>query len=57
MNLVITATGDKDVTDKINKVSVAVREEEVSTNYTYISLPQGHIFYLHNLLFAYLLLS
>ena len=31
MNLVISATGDKDVTDKINKVSVAVREEGVST--------------------------
>lgn len=29
MNLVITATGDKDVTDKINKLSVAVTEEGV----------------------------
>ena len=29
MNLVITATGDKDVTDKIGKVSTAVREEGV----------------------------
>ena len=32
MNLVITATGDKDVMDKINKVSIAVIEEGVSTN-------------------------
>lgn len=30
MNLVITATGDKDVTEKINKISVAVKEEGVS---------------------------
>ncbi|XP_052071124.1 uncharacterized protein LOC127709512 isoform X6 [Mytilus californianus] len=38
MNLVITATGDKDVTEKINKVSVAVREEGGDVNKMYEEL-------------------
>ncbi|XP_063410298.1 uncharacterized protein LOC134693391 [Mytilus trossulus] len=38
MNLVITATGDKDVTEKINKVSVAVKEEGGDVNKMYEEL-------------------